>query len=394
MKLKERDELYCGVRKEFIQNSLPVLNEDVVKLHNHWIFERYRVKLKKESGQPSPWTSDPILRDYRFTNVRRWDDRESQYVIQNISLRTDMSLENKFYNTLFSRMYNKWETVEKLGGLIDWNGCVDLENYRSIILRKMNEDPKYVWFTNAYNMGGMKRAAGSDSILIHKSVVNREEIDYNDEEIEVINNLSEVLVNKPKIFAAPGYLATKVIGNDLGYELITLEDDLIPLRIIKRVKQLKKQKLFERVMQSKNQQEVFEILNSVRGYGTFLAYQLFVDMTYIPEFPFSNNEFAMCGPGTTRGLGLLFEDKVGMTDPECIFWMRDNLVRLWGEMGLENDLKSLMTDLPEDDRILCVSDITNTLCELTKYYRAVHGVGRPKVKYSPFKDNDLEQFLQ
>ena len=38
----------------------------------------YLARLRKE---PEPWTPDPILRSYRFTNVFRVADRVSQYLL-------------------------------------------------------------------------------------------------------------------------------------------------------------------------------------------------------------------------------------------------------------------------------------------------------------------------
>ena len=41
----------------------------------YWMAERERIRLRPQAGQPAPWSNDPILRDWSFTNVRREDDR-------------------------------------------------------------------------------------------------------------------------------------------------------------------------------------------------------------------------------------------------------------------------------------------------------------------------------
>ena len=46
----------------------------------YWIREREAIRICKERGDPFPWTTDPILRDYRFCCVRREDDRVTQWV--------------------------------------------------------------------------------------------------------------------------------------------------------------------------------------------------------------------------------------------------------------------------------------------------------------------------
>lgn len=44
--------------------------------------ERESIRLKKEAGAPWPWTEDPILREYKFTNVKREHDRTSRLLIE------------------------------------------------------------------------------------------------------------------------------------------------------------------------------------------------------------------------------------------------------------------------------------------------------------------------
>lgn len=44
----------------------------------YWIRERESVRQAKEAGRPKPWTADPLLRNYRWCNVRRLDDRVSR----------------------------------------------------------------------------------------------------------------------------------------------------------------------------------------------------------------------------------------------------------------------------------------------------------------------------
>jgi len=50
----------------------------------YWVREREAIRLRKERGEPFPWTTDPILRDYRFCCVRREDDRVTIWVRQHI----------------------------------------------------------------------------------------------------------------------------------------------------------------------------------------------------------------------------------------------------------------------------------------------------------------------
>ena len=127
-----------------------------------------------------------------------------------------------------------------------------------------------------------------------------------------------------------------------------------------------------------------------------------MDLSYIKEFPFSENEFVVAGPGCKKGIDYIFTNKDGMTYEECLFWLRDMInydpnslfrcdeLREWEE---ENGYESreynrfkLFNDLPEDDRIMNVMSIENCMCELSKYMRAVDGTGRPRNKYKPHKE--------
>lgn len=50
----------------------------------HWVKEREQIRIRKDNGNPQPWTDDPILATYRFCNVRREDDRGTVWVRENI----------------------------------------------------------------------------------------------------------------------------------------------------------------------------------------------------------------------------------------------------------------------------------------------------------------------
>lgn len=50
----------------------------------HWVSEREAIRQRKERGEPFPWTTDPILRDYRFCCVRREDDRGTIWIRQHV----------------------------------------------------------------------------------------------------------------------------------------------------------------------------------------------------------------------------------------------------------------------------------------------------------------------
>lgn len=326
MKNKPADTLYCGVSKTRIKKAKPVLNErNLLYLYN-FIKRRYVIHLRKDVlKKDPPWTTDPVLKDFRFTNIRREHDKESKWVIEHIANNPELSYEDKLLNVILFRLYNKHETAElismpfKFSQTPDWNP----EWYRSLFEAALVEDPKRVFFTAAFHTVGMK------------------------------NTLK------------------KVTGE--GYA---------PMRILKFIKILINENLVDDIKACVNQQEVYQTLTDYNGIGRFLAYQFYVDMTYIAEFPFSENEFTVAGPGCVMGLNYLFENRDGMTYEECLFWLRDNLDRLFvEELGKDWDAKRVFWDLPEEDRCFNVMSLENCFCELSKYIRAKDGTGRPRKRY-------------
>lgn len=326
MRNKPADTPYCGVNKKRIKKAQPVLNKrNLLYLYN-FIKRRYAIHLRKDVlKKDPPWTNDEVLKNFRFTNIRREHDRESKWVIEHIANNPELSYEDKLLNVILFRLYNKHETAElismpfKFSQTPDWNP----EWYRSLFEAALVEDPKRVFFTAAFHTVGMK------------------------------NTLK------------------KVTGEDYA-----------PMRILKFIKILINEGLVDDIKVCVNQQEVYQTLTDYNGIGRFLAYQFYVDMTYIAEFPFSENEFTVAGPGCVMGLNYLFEDRDGMSYEECLFWLRDNLDRLFiEELGKDWDAKRVFWDLPEEDRCFNVMSLENCFCELSKYIRAKDGTGRPRKKY-------------
>ena len=79
-----------------------------------WRFasERHCVYLRRLSGQPHPWTSDPVLSSYRFTNVFRAADRVSQYLIRMAYSDHEANDDTLFLRTMLFKIFNKIDTWE------------------------------------------------------------------------------------------------------------------------------------------------------------------------------------------------------------------------------------------------------------------------------------------
>lgn len=65
-----------------------------------FVAKRYRAHCKRLAGSPQPWTDDPILQQYPFTNVFRVLDRVSQYVLRNVIQTGDGSRDEQCFRVM------------------------------------------------------------------------------------------------------------------------------------------------------------------------------------------------------------------------------------------------------------------------------------------------------
>lgn len=335
MQNKPKDIPYCGVREEKI-GSLRVesINAEALNIFIHMVAERYKIHLRKDVKKMSPpYTKDPILRQFRFTNVRREHDKETIWLIKHITSNKELRYEDKLLNCILFRLFNKHETSELIGMPIKFSKGYDPELYRPLFEEAKKHDSNRKFFTGAFNTGGMKRAL---------KWYLPEDDPTNSMEMRVMHFMQ--------------YL----IDEGVTHYLTSKDAD--------------------------SPESVCELLQGYMGIGRFLAYQMFVDMTYIELFPFSENEFTIAGPGAKLGLKYLFNTRQDLTPEELIFWLRDNWESLNqynthnGNKAVANP-KQLFKDLPEEDRVMNVMSIENCLCEFSKYYKVKNGLGHPRQKY-------------
>lgn len=86
----------------------------------YWITERESIRLKKEAGESRPWTDDEILDTYRFCNVRRMDDRVSQWLLKNW-YEPYRDHPNAVLACVLARHFNQPSTLELIGYPTEWN---------------------------------------------------------------------------------------------------------------------------------------------------------------------------------------------------------------------------------------------------------------------------------
>lgn len=277
-------------------------------------------RLKEIEKLPAPWSENPMFQKYKFTMTKRWLDRESKNLINGILLREDISLENKILNAVMFRMTNKFKLFEIFPESYINFELVD-DDYLADIKDRIIKSGVSGFFTDAYFISGTLRS-----------------------------------------------LKLAVYGKDKNIPKGESNPTNSVISIIKFLK-ANQQVILRYALESKNQEEVVDGINSLYGLGKFISYQSYVDFTYIPEYKFSETEFVRAGPGAERGLNHLFEDFDGLNFSEAIFWLRDNIVRIMKENDLEWEPETWFDFLPVENRVWTVMDIQNSMCEFDKSTR-------------------------
>lgn len=110
-----------------------------------FMVEREKVRLRKEAGEPWPWTADKILQTYRFTNVKREHDRTTRWMRANwTGPNANRPAAEIIFNCGLFRYFGTAEFAEVLG----WQHRYDPD--RIIAVAEMQRQLGGKVFTGAY----------------------------------------------------------------------------------------------------------------------------------------------------------------------------------------------------------------------------------------------------
>lgn len=238
----------------------------------HFAARRQAMYLRRLEGGAGPWTDDPILRAYRFTNVYRATDRVSQYLIaevQNGSQRSQAPTEVLFRTILF-KIFNRietWQLLERALGNLSW------------------------------------QATPLDAVC---------------EVMDRAFATGRRLYSAAYIMPAPRLGAVRKHANHLAL-IRAMMDDGLPARIAA----------------STSLEEVFEQLLAYPGLGHFLAFQYTIDLNYSSIIDFDEATFVVAGPGALDGIAKCFSDTDGRSPEELIHWVTDNQEHEFAERGID-----------------------------------------------------------
>jgi hypothetical protein len=211
----------------------------------YWQFasERHQIYERRLSDPVGPWTDDPILAKYRFTNTFRAADRVSQYLIGEVQYGHDRSQspDEVFFRTILFKIFNKietWEFLEAHLGPVTWKS-VDLEKIAGLLI----------------------------------SAANR----------------GRTIYSAAYIIPAPPLGHQRKVANHIDL-LSRMMADGLPSRI----------------EGTRSLERLYRQLLCYPGLGPFLAYQLAIDLNYSQLTDCSEDDFIVAGPGALDGMTKCF----------------------------------------------------------------------------------------
>jgi hypothetical protein len=257
----------CGSRGETDDRGLderrlsamkdPRPRPKVFETYWHFAAERHRIFEARLIDPIGPWTSNPILQQYRFCNAFRASDRVSQDLIRVAYASSDLDADDVFVRVVLHRLFSRPETWTLLdqaaGGLTA--ASFDAERLAKPLDRAFRAGQKL--YTSAFILS-----------------------------------------------AAPAFGQQRKHRNHLMLVSAMLEDG-VPTRI-ERASSLR---------------AVYEELRRWPLLGPFMAYQLAIDLNYTPILALDENEFTVPGPGALRGLEKVFLDLGGLSPADAVHWL-------------------------------------------------------------------------
>lgn len=286
----------------------------------YWMAERHAIYQRRAAGQPKPWTSDSILRSYRFCNVFRELDTVTVWIRKNV--REPFAADPLLWLMLAACRYiNHPPTLEELiHGDRSWPDKPDFHPRHMTAVMEARAARGEQVYTGAYMI-----KPESDPKQPHFG------------------------------WSKHRYICEIVIGRmwedrkELAAEIACCwesQEDLVRLITGRR--------------------------HRYRGWGPFMTYEWTTDLTHTTYLGQAKDRltWASAGPGAVRGLNRYFGRpvEVSLRQEQAVDEMR-HLLRI------------APSRLPTDFPALEMRDIEHSLCEYDKYMRVRLGEGRPRSTY-------------
>jgi len=289
-----------AIRKSLIINSSTHLTtSEVYETYWRFAYERQEIFFRKINQQRQPWSKDPILQQYKFTNAYRASDRVSQYLIQNIIYKGDSSPIEVFFRIMLFKFFNRIETWELLREHFSEISYRDysFREYDNLLTKLMSNGVKI--FSSAYIM-----PSGQSSF------------------------------NSPKKHRNYLRLLERMVDDEIA----------------------------DRLTEMKTLQDAFNKIRSYPMMGDFLAFQYIIDINYSTITDFSEMDFVIPGPGAKSGIQKCFYDTANLTESDIIKFMAERqnyefdrlelpFKSLWGRQLQLIDCQNLFCEVDKYSRL-------------------------------------------
>ncbi len=173
----------------------------------YWIREREFIRRRKGKGLPKPWTQDPILQEYKFCNVRRMDDRVSEWLLSNW-YEPYYNHPNMLLACLLARQFNKIETLQLIGFPEKWNP----KKLEKVLRREKEEGLRL--FSAAYMITGTISNCKIDQVInrvatpIHEASKGKYKKELND-----FTSLESLICNLKPFAGMGSFIAGQVVSD-------------------------------------------------------------------------------------------------------------------------------------------------------------------------------------
>lgn len=269
---------------------------EVTEVYDAWwrfAYERQRIYYRRLQGEVAPWTDDPVLAQYRFTNAYRAADRVSQYLIKNVIYGDALpqSANEVAFRVLLFKLFNRIQTWEIL----------------------------------ARELGVI--------VLADEPLPRIQEI------------LTAELCAGRRIYSA-AYIMPTSRSHRPGSRKHQVHLELL--------RQMMTDHIGDRLADAKSMRAGFDVLRSYPMIGDFLAYQFITDLNYSDIVDFSETEFVAAGPGAREGLRKCFSNRGGRSDSDLIRMMMDIQEVEFERLGLDfQDLFGRPLQLVDCQNLFC-----------------------------------------
>lgn len=257
---------------EVFSRLAPAVPTEVFETYWRFAAERQAIFFKRFRDLPPPWTDDPILRRFKFTNAYRASDRVSQFLIRHVIYEGDQRPEEVVFRTMLFKTFNRIGTWQLL---VEALGQVTYKEYTF---------------------------ARYDQVLSRATATGQR-----------IYSAAYIMPTGRSRFGSP-----RKHRNHLRVLELMMNED-VPARIA----------------EARSMREAFELLRSYPTLGDFLAYQYVTDINYSEIMDFSETEFVVAGPGAKDGIRKCFRSLGGLNDRDIIRLMTERQQEEFGQRGIE-----------------------------------------------------------